>query len=736
MRAALPSGATKVVAEHITPVRSLGPPKLPKVEKPEPPAPIFSAPQNTEEPPKIEVAKQPPQVKPARQLFDASWYMETYQEAPGDPEAAYQFYLETGMRKGHHPNPAYQNLWHPSGSHMPEEHLFRVTASPFLCRVPTTKYLAPYQIKAQLHQLYNTFEEYLRRAVAMPDVIGRELWESDLRIVAYMDNDQRKLAAEYLRLPQDTLISIIMPTRNRAAILADAIVSVLMQSYENWELIIVEDASEEPGTKGVVRQFRDRRINYIRLSEWAGVAGARNSGIQHSSGSIIAYLDDDDQWHPDYLLILLNQMKSQGARIAYSAQVMWEKFDPKARLGRKFKALRFTPFNRSLLENTNFIAPITLLHERALLDEAGWFDTSLRQYADWDLILRMTEIAKPIAVPCPLGHSFQGKANDSVWAASDTEASLRAIRSKLVERSTWSQPFTTTDEKEHLAFSIARTASALRRNKLSKLPVEKVNIVIPNYESALELEICLRSIAEHTRTPYHVLIIDNGSSEETYEQLEKLPKLFENIRLIKENDNSGFSFAVNRGLIEVMDQDEKILILNNDTLATPDWLDELRYVLLKHDDAGMAVPRQILPANSKATRVHVPGSAGAFECDINLSTKHSNVIDLEFDQEDDLIELTYAPLFCGLIRPQTIKAAGGLDSGNGPHYRSDWILCDFIRRRLKQRIIYTPHSKVYHLQGVATQKRKASEEAFLSNAQTQQLMPDQKDNVEYQEENP
>jgi GT2 family glycosyltransferase len=122
----------------------------------------------------------------------------------------------------------------------------------------------------------------------------------------------------------------------------------------------------------------------------------------------------------------------------------------------------------------------------------------------------------------------------------------------------------------------------------------------------------------------------------------------------------------------------------------------------------MAVPRQVIPAGAKALKLHMPAADARFECDINLSSQHDNVLDPDFDQDDNLVELSFAPLFCGLIRPEVIKALGGLDSGNGPHYRSDWILCESIERVLKQKILYTPHSKVYHLQGVATKLRDSS----------------------------
>lgn len=665
-------------------------------------------------PPKAQKPPEPPREATAKQLFDAAWYLTRYPDAPADHEEAYRDYLAAGMKSGRFPSPWYENVKFPARARIPQEHAYRVTASPILCRVPVTRYLAPYQIKNILHRRFDTFDQYFHLAVVTPDLLGSDLWENDLRIIACMDSAKRRLAAEYSAKSPDTLISIIMPTRNRPDVIGDAIVSVIMQSYQEWELVIVDDASEEPATEAIVRQFDDKRIKYVRLDQRAGISAARNAGIEHSSGRVLAYLDDDDQWDPDHLLILFNQLRSHGARAAYSAYAVWDRFDPESRLGAGFKAIRFAPFNRSFLENTNYISLVAFMHERELLAEVGRFDPSLTRHVDWDLFLRMAEVTRPIAVPCILGHSFQGRATGGVSDCTDEERYLVDFRSKMAERSDWSQPFATADGAEHLATSLGRRARKVRRERLSVLPTESIQIVIPNYESRDELEMCLRSIAEHTPPPYEILIVDNGSSEETYTDLLKLPLSFDNVRVIREEANSGFSFAVNRGLNEVLSKHEKVLILNNDTLVTPDWLDELRYVLFKHNDAGMAVPRQVLPANSKASRYQMPGASIRFECDINLSAHHNNILNLDFDVEDGLVELSYAPLFCGLFRPETLEALGGLDSGNGAHYRSDWVLCDGIRRLLGQRIIYTPHSKIYHLQGVATRKRKSSGDGFLS----------------------
>jgi len=647
-------------------------------------------------------------------LFDSAWYANRYPDTPDEPTRAYDHFIREGVKKGYIPHPTFQDVRFPTGVSIPVEHLHRILSSPILSRVPATHYLDIFREKKVLHKLYGTLSDYKREATVKPNLIGANLSENDMRIVGYMDNLKRRLADKYLERPQNDLVSIIMPTCNRAALIADSIASVLVQSYEKWQLIVVDDASDDREAELVVKTFADDRIHYVRLDQRAGNAGSRNEGIRQSSGNIIAYLDDDDQWDPDHLLVLLNEMRDHGFRTAYAAQAIWEGFDERTRLGRSFKAIRFAPFNRSLLENANYISMISFIHERDVLDEVGYFDESLDRYVDWDLFLRMTEVASPLALPCILSHYFQNRVDGSVSSADNKERAIQAIRDRLIQRSDWRRPFHTTDGSEHLAFSLGRASDQARRTKMKMLPAERVQILIPNYESLAELEVSLNSIFEVTTSPFEILIVDNGSSIQTRQELSQMVSSFESTRVIYEDSASGFSHAVNRGLAEILEGDDPVLILNNDTLVTPNWLDELRYVLYKHSDAAMAVPRQVLPSGAKIIKPHVPAAFASFECDINLSAHHSNVLDPEFDREDCLVELSFAPLFCGLIRAEALRLLGGLDARNGPHFRSDWILSDEIRRILNKRIIYTPHSKIYHMQGVATQTFAANKNKHAS----------------------
>src|SRR6056297_2675115 len=105
------------------------------------------------------------------------------------------------------------------------------------------------------------------------------------------------------------LVSIVMPSWNRAFTIAEAIQSVIEQSYDNWELLVCDDASEDR-TADVVRGFDDPRIRYMKFLKSNG-AGARNNGLRFARGEVIAYLDSDNLWHPLFLDRMLRALEAQ-----------------------------------------------------------------------------------------------------------------------------------------------------------------------------------------------------------------------------------------------------------------------------------------------------------------------------------------------------------------------------------------------------------------------------------------
>ena len=90
-------------------------------------------------------------------------------------------------------------------------------------------------------------------------------------------------------------LTTIIPTYNRAALVKRAIQSVLNQTFQDFEIIVVDDSSVD-NTEEVVKGFRDDRIRYIRHPNNKGLPAGRNTGIKVASGEYIAFLDDDDEW--------------------------------------------------------------------------------------------------------------------------------------------------------------------------------------------------------------------------------------------------------------------------------------------------------------------------------------------------------------------------------------------------------------------------------------------------------
>ena len=103
----------------------------------------------------------------------------------------------------------------------------------------------------------------------------------------------------------DGLVSVITPVYNSEKYIYSSIKSVLDQTYENWEMLIIDDCSND-GTEQVIREILDSRIKYFRLEENSGAAVARNRALEMAKGRYIAFLDADDMWKPHKLE---NQLK-------------------------------------------------------------------------------------------------------------------------------------------------------------------------------------------------------------------------------------------------------------------------------------------------------------------------------------------------------------------------------------------------------------------------------------------
>lgn len=121
----------------------------------------------------------------------------------------------------------------------------------------------------------------------------------------------------------DGLVSVIMPSWNTSNFIAESITSVIDQTYENWELIIVDDCSTD-NTDEVVAKFTDKRIRYFKNEKNSGAALSRNRALREARGEWIAFLDSDDLWNSEKLEHQINFMNKHGYTLSYTE---YEKID-------------------------------------------------------------------------------------------------------------------------------------------------------------------------------------------------------------------------------------------------------------------------------------------------------------------------------------------------------------------------------------------------------------------------
>ncbi len=180
------------------------------------------------------------------------------------------------------------------------------------------------------------------------------------------------------------LVSVVIPTYNRANVVARAIRSVLSQTYQNLELIVVDDGSED-GTTAVLNRFNS--IKTIRQNN-RGVSAARNAGIALSSGKLLAFLDSDDEWLPEKIRKQVLLYSPEKPEFICHSNELWmrdQKIVPQKDIHTKQGGFFF----KRALERC-LISPSAVIISRVLLDTVGWFDEDLEAAEDYDLWLRIT----------------------------------------------------------------------------------------------------------------------------------------------------------------------------------------------------------------------------------------------------------------------------------------------------------------------------------------------------------
>jgi len=186
----------------------------------------------------------------------------------------------------------------------------------------------------------------------------------------------------------DDKISIIIPTYNREKLLIRSIKSILNQTYQNFEIIIVDDFSKD-NTKNIINIFNDNRIRYIRLRKNKGASFARNIGIKKATGKYISFQDSDDIFHFDKLEKQINNLIKHDSDFDFCKICVHFSNNNLIIFPNNTQEKEILNKNVTYeLCNGNFISTQSILVKKYYI-EKYLFDPKFPKYQDYDLVLRM-----------------------------------------------------------------------------------------------------------------------------------------------------------------------------------------------------------------------------------------------------------------------------------------------------------------------------------------------------------
>lgn len=365
-----------------------------------------------------------------------------------------------------------------------------------------------------------------------------------------------------INLPKTPLISIIIPVHNAPPQwLKSAIQSVLEQTYSQWELCIVDDASTDTGTTSLLSRIKDPLIHIKTLKTNVGISSATNKAISSSKGDYLTFLDQDDELTRDALIEIVNAVNRYNPDLIYSDE---DKFKDSL-FGRKYIDAHFKPdYSPDLLLSHNYITHL-LVVKRTLMNKVGDLRPEYDGAQDYDLTLRAVESADTICHirkvlyhwryhPGSTSHQTESREKCSDAGRRAVEDAIRRRKINAIVEPTKLQ--------NHY-----RVMRGLKGEPL-------VSIIIPFNDMPELLETCLHSVSCTNYPNYEILGINNNSKEEKTFDLMARWSEDQNIRFV--DYNMPFNYSEINNYAVRLARGEYLVLLNNDIeILTPCWIEAL-----------------------------------------------------------------------------------------------------------------------------------------------------------------
>ena len=528
----------------------------------------------------------------------------------------------------------------------------------------------PYRLSERLNKLI--WKKLFRRGARESIAASGEYHEWLLRHRATA-RDLDRMRQEALAFPFQPLISVITPVFNtRGRWLRECVESVLTQTYEKWELILIDDHSSEPETLEALVELAasDSRIILGKDEERRGISAASNRGLALAKGDWVGFLDHDDLLEPDALFQNVKWLQDHP-----DADLIFSDEDKLTEQGFDSPILK-PDWSPDYFLSCNYVCHFTLIR-RELVTQIGGFRSKFDGAQDYDLFLRVTEQTNRIDhIPRVLYHwrrTLTSTADNIQCKPKMLEAGRLALEAYLERRQ---QPgHVTIDWRTYLYWVKRDLAEA-----------KKISIIISVRDRVDLLARCLDGITSKTTyAPYEIVVVDNDSqSEEARAYFSHF-----NHRLLHYSGPSHFS-AINNFAVKQTDTPWLLFLDYRTEVFECDWLTMMAEHVQRHE-VGAVGPRLLYPDDTVQHAGIVLGVAGIAEHAFRGWPAEAPGVCRQLQATRNYSAVTGA---CLLTRRDVFEEVGGFDEGLSDSF-GDVDLC-LKMRRAGYVIVYTPFAKLYH----------------------------------------
>ena len=529
------------------------------------------------------------------------------------------------------------------------------------------RYMKHYGPKEFWIRLHERFE---------PEEVPYGLWYR-----AYIPTEETLETQRKQKFDYSPLISIAVPAyQTPVEFLRQMIESLIVQTYSNWELCIVNASPDNEEMQKVLAEYSagDSRVRFCNLKENLGIAENTNRAFAMTKGEFVGLLDHDDLLAPNALYEIVKILQDHP-----QADALYTDEDKvTTELDEHFQPHLKPDFNLDLLRSNNYICHFFVV-QKSIVEKAGGFRKEFDGAQDYDFIFRCTENAGEVLhVPEILYHWRTHKASTADNPASKMyafEAGKRAIEAHLERTGTKGEVSHTQD----LGFYRV------------KYPVQGkplVSVIIPNKDEKETLQTCLEMLEKNTGYQnFEIIIVENNSTTDEIFRYYKELSGNRKIHLLRWGKEFNYSAINNFAVAHA--KGEYLLFLNNDVKSiNSDWLEEMLGVCQRPEVGGVGA-KLIYPDNTIQHAGCVIGMGGiAGHMFVDMPADRTGYL----HKASLLQDMSAVTAACLLMKKEVFEQAGGFTEELAVAF-NDVDLCLKVRKN-GYLIVYDPYVKLYHME--------------------------------------